>query len=71
MAPGTLQPVILNTREGAVLRPLLWGLMPYWAPDPKKGVRPVNARAESAAERPMFRKLITSRRCLIPRIGTS
>ena len=66
VAPGTLQPVILNTNEGAVLRPLLWGLVPYWAPDPKRGARPVNARAESAAERPMFRKLITHRRCLIP-----
>lgn len=31
VAPGTLQPVILNTQDGAVLRPLLWGLVPYWA----------------------------------------
>ncbi len=58
VAPGTLQPVILNTYEGAVMRPLLWGLVPYWAQDPKKGARPVNARAESAAGKPMFRKLI-------------
>lgn len=65
-APGTLQPVIVSTRDGAVLRPLLWGLVPYWAKDPKKGVRPVNAQCETAAEKPMFRKLMQERRCLLP-----
>jgi hypothetical protein len=44
----------------------LWGLVPYWSKDPKKGARPVNARAETAHEKPMFRKLIRERRCLIP-----
>ena len=66
VAPGTLQPVILSTREGAVLRPLLWGLVPYWAKDPKKGARPINAQCETAAEKPMFRNLMRERRCLIP-----
>jgi SOS response associated peptidase (SRAP) len=40
--------------------------VPYWSKDPKKGVRPVNAKAETAHEKPMFRKLIRERRCLIP-----
>jgi putative SOS response-associated peptidase YedK len=44
----------------------LWGLVPYWSKDPTKGARPVNARAETAHEKPMFRKLIRERRCLIP-----
>jgi putative SOS response-associated peptidase YedK len=66
IAPGTLQPVILGTREGAVLRPLLWGLVPYWAKDPRKGPRPINAQCETAAERPMFRNLMPRRRCLVP-----
>jgi putative SOS response-associated peptidase YedK len=66
IVPGTLQPVIVNTGEGAVLRPLLWGLVPYWSKDPKKGARPVNAQAESADEKPMFRQLVEKRRCLIP-----
>jgi putative SOS response-associated peptidase YedK len=48
------------------MRPLLWGLVPYWAKDPKKGARPINARCETAAEKPMFRNLIRMRRCLIP-----
>jgi len=66
VAPGTLQPIILGTREGAVLRPLLWGLVPYWAKDSKKGVRPINAQCETAAEKPMFRTIMRERRCLIP-----
>lgn len=66
IAPGTLQPVILSTKEAAVLRPLLWGLVPFWSKDPKKGARPVNAQCESAAQKPMFRKLMQERRCLIP-----
>jgi putative SOS response-associated peptidase YedK len=66
IAPGTLQPVILGTREGPVLRPLLWGLVPYWAKDSKKGARPINAQCETAAEKPMFRTLMRERRCLIP-----
>lgn len=41
-------------------------MVPYWSKDPKKGARPVNARAETAHEKAMFRKLIRERRCLIP-----
>jgi putative SOS response-associated peptidase YedK len=41
-------------------------LVPYWSKDSKKGARPVNAKAETAHERPMFRNLIRERRCLIP-----
>jgi putative SOS response-associated peptidase YedK len=48
------------------LLPLWWGLVPYWVEDPKKGVRPINARSETVATAPMFRKLIASRRCVIP-----
>lgn len=66
IAPGTLQPVILGTREGAVLRPLSWGLVPYWSKDPKKGPRPINAQCETAAQKPMFRELVRRRRCLVP-----
>ena len=43
----------------------LWGLVPYWSRT-QEGARPVNARAETAREKPMFKKLIRERRCLIP-----
>jgi putative SOS response-associated peptidase YedK len=49
--------------EGALLR---WGLVPFWASDPKElGARTINARAETVAERPAFREAFARRRCLI------
>lgn len=51
---------------GRELTALSWGLVPSWADDPAKGVRPINARSESVHARPMFRQLIATRRCLVP-----
>ena len=42
-----------------------WGLVPSWAKDPSIGYRMFNARAETAAEKPSFRKVFQNRRCLI------
>ena len=36
---------------GPALYSYLWGLVPYWSKDPKKGARPVNARAETAHDK--------------------
>ena len=44
---------------------LHWGLVPSWADDPKIGNRMINARAETAADKPSFRTAMRRRRCLI------
>ena len=46
-----------------------WGLIPFWAKDTKIGARNINARAETAAEKPAFRDSFQKRRCLIPADG--
>ncbi|MGH7176207.1 MAG: SOS response-associated peptidase [Tepidisphaeraceae bacterium] len=46
-----------------------WGLIPSWAKDASIGNRTINARAETLADKPMFRKLIRARRCLVPADG--
>ena len=46
-----------------------WGLVPSWAKDPSEGARRINARAETVATAPTFRKALQSRRCLIPADG--
>src|SRR5438132_1300282 len=46
--------------EGVAMR---WGLIPSWAKDKK--MAQINARADSAAEKPMFRSAFKKRRCLI------
>jgi putative SOS response-associated peptidase YedK len=49
-------------RELAFLR---WGLIPSWANDPAIGHRLINARAETAAQKPAFRSAFRQRRCLV------
>jgi putative SOS response-associated peptidase YedK len=62
------QPV-LAVRAGADGKPQLtrlrWGLVPFWADDPSIGNRLINARAETAAEKPAFRAAFRQRRCLV------
>ncbi|MEZ5159014.1 MAG: SOS response-associated peptidase [Candidatus Nanopelagicales bacterium] len=51
------------------LRIAKWGLVPSWAKDPKIGNRMINARIETAAEKPAFRRAWAKRRCLLPADG--
>ena len=51
------------------LRVVRWGLVPFWAKDPKIGSRMINARAETVAEKPAFRRAFARRRCLLPADG--
>jgi putative SOS response-associated peptidase YedK len=48
---------------------LYWGLIPSWAKDPTMGSRLINARSETAAEKPSFRAAYKYRRCLVPASG--
>ncbi len=42
-----------------------WGLVPFWADDPKIGFRMINARSETVNKKPAFRAAFKRRRCLI------
>jgi putative SOS response-associated peptidase YedK len=46
-----------------------WGLIPRWAKEPDIGNRMINARSETAADKPSFRTPFRQRRCLIPADG--
>jgi len=60
------QPVLTLINEGEPRVELLrWGLIPSWAKDPAIGDRMINARAETVAEKPSFRRALQKRRCLV------
>lgn len=46
-----------------------WGLIPSWAKDAKIGYKMINARSETAHEKPSFRNAFKRRRCLVPMTG--
>ena len=51
------------------LRALTWGLVPFWAKDPKVGSRMINARMETVAEKPAYRRAFEKRRTILPADG--
>lgn len=66
----TVPAVIERSREEGVDRSLVglrWGLVPSWARKPTATM--INARVETLATKPSFRKAASARRCLLPAIG--
>ncbi|MBB3040788.1 SOS response-associated peptidase family protein [Nocardioides sp. LMS-CY] len=51
------------------LRVLTWGLVPSWAKDASIGNRLINARMETVAEKPAYKRAFATRRCLLPADG--
>jgi putative SOS response-associated peptidase YedK len=49
--------------DGRRLEKLRWGLVPSWSKDPSRGI--INARAETAHEKPSFRRAFRERRLLV------
>jgi putative SOS response-associated peptidase YedK len=63
-APSQQLPIITNTEPGRI-QLVQWGLLPGWVKDVKTAAKPINARAETLAEKPSFRQLLQRRRCLV------
>ena len=51
--------------NGKALTSMRWGFLPPWAKDMAAGYKMINARAETLAEKPSFRKAFREQRCLI------
>jgi putative SOS response-associated peptidase YedK len=66
VAPGDEVLAVTADRDGAPRGELLrWGLVPSWAESQETGLKMINARAETAAVRPAFRRAYERYRCLI------
>jgi putative SOS response-associated peptidase YedK len=57
--------VIIKKNAIKVLTNCRWGFLPSWAKDPAAGNKMINARSETVAEKPSFRKAFKNQRCLI------
>ena len=70
-APTQELPVVRAGKAGeARLSKIRWGLVPHWSKDPPQKAKPlINARAETAAEKPTFRTALARRRALVPADG--
>jgi putative SOS response-associated peptidase YedK len=64
-APTQTMPVV--TENGIEL--MRWGLIPSWAKDEKIGNKLINARSESVFEKPVWKRIIMTKKCLIPANG--
>jgi putative SOS response-associated peptidase YedK len=66
-ALDVVKPVLNGTTELVSMR---WGLIPYWWKKPLKYLPATfNARAESIADKPMFREAFDWQRCIVPASG--
>jgi putative SOS response-associated peptidase YedK len=66
------QPVLIVRLDAKGERELVlvrWGLIPSWVKDPREFSTLINARSETAAEKPSFRAAMRHRRCLVPTDG--
>jgi putative SOS response-associated peptidase YedK len=64
IAPGQQAAAVLFDGRRKV-EGLQWGLIPFWAKDPKIGYKLINARAETLASKPSFRNSLKNKRCLV------
>jgi putative SOS response-associated peptidase YedK len=78
MAPTKLAPLVIGRRPDELaadappqreLMTAKWGLVPSWAKDPSIGNRLINARSETVADKPAFKKAFARRRGLLPADG--
>jgi len=69
VAPADTMPVITGSDGNRSLKMMSWGMVPFWAEDRSIGYKMINARVETAAQKPSFREAYRHRRCLVPATG--
>lgn len=66
VAPSQTLPIVTaDEGRGARVALMRWGLVPFWDKAEKPKLAPINARAEEAFSKPMFRQSLQKRRALV------
>jgi putative SOS response-associated peptidase YedK len=70
IAPSQPVAIVRNTSKGGrELALVRWGLIPHWVKGPREFRMMINARGETAADKPSFRGAMRHHRCLVPTDG--
>ncbi len=69
VTPRTEVPVVAVSKGVRVLDRVRWGLVPSWAKTLSIGDRQINARADTIASKPAYKRAFRKRRCIIPADG--
>lgn len=64
IAPTQTSPILIDNGK-RIVKLMRWGLIPSWAKDEKFGARMINARIETLTEKPSYRNLVLSNRCIV------
>ncbi|MCJ7802514.1 MAG: SOS response-associated peptidase [Candidatus Marinimicrobia bacterium] len=64
IAPTQNSPILTDNGK-RIVKSMRWGLIPSWAKDEKFGSRMINARLETLLEKPSYRNLVSSNRCIV------
>jgi len=65
IAPGGPGLPAIRNENATAIEQLHWGIVPHWVDDRADWHEPINARAETVAEKPTFRDAFAKRRCLV------
>ncbi len=66
VAPTDRVRVLFSLDGQRVLRRHVWGLIPPWSKGPQGAARMINARVETVAQKPSYRRAVRTSRCLLP-----
>ncbi|MGB0844948.1 MAG: SOS response-associated peptidase [Alphaproteobacteria bacterium] len=66
ISPSAFLPLIVQSAHGLSLKAAHWGFIPSWAKDKKFAANSINARLETAFEKPYYKSAIRQRRALLP-----
>jgi putative SOS response-associated peptidase YedK len=69
LAPTDPAAVVVERGDRRAITTYRWGLLPFWATDPRGAARRINARAETVATSPAFADSFRRRRCIVPADG--
>jgi putative SOS response-associated peptidase YedK len=69
IAPTQTVPIIRREGGHRQMVQVRWGLVPAWSKDGPSGKPLINARSETAAQKPSFRTAFRKHRCLLPADG--